>query len=100
MLEQKDPVGFVKKDASKVIVCAWVNDEDTKRAYESSDDACRVIRKIQESGHPRLLPRTSRRHRPALFLPRRSDTMAHWVAACIQRLIGSMDSFGHAPGPV
>lgn len=37
---------------SKVIVLAWVNDEDTKRAYESSDDACRVFRKMLESGHP------------------------------------------------
>lgn len=38
--------------ASKVIVYAWVNDEDTKRAYESSDDAYRVFRKMLESGHP------------------------------------------------
>ena len=31
----------------------WVNDEDTKRAYESSDDdAYRVFRKMLESGHP------------------------------------------------
>ncbi len=37
---------------SKVIVLAWVNDEDTKRAYESSDDAYRVFRKMLESGHP------------------------------------------------
>ena len=37
---------------SKVIVIAWVNDEDTKRAYESSDDAYRVFRKMLESGHP------------------------------------------------
>ena len=36
----------------KVIVFAWVNDEDTKRAYESSDDAYRVFRKMLESGHP------------------------------------------------
>jgi toxin YhaV len=35
-----------------VIVYAWVNDEDTKRAYESCDDAYRVFRKILESGHP------------------------------------------------
>ncbi len=38
--------------ASKVIVYAWVNDEDTKRAYESQDDAYRVFRKMLESGHP------------------------------------------------
>lgn len=37
---------------SKIIVYAWVNDEDTKRAYESDDDAYRVFRKMLESGHP------------------------------------------------
>jgi len=37
---------------SKVIVLAWVNDEDTKRAYESGDDAYRVFRKMLASGHP------------------------------------------------
>jgi toxin YhaV len=37
---------------SKVIVYAWVNDEDTKRVYECSDDAYRVFRKMLESGHP------------------------------------------------
>ena len=37
---------------SKVIVFAWVNDEDTKRAYESGDDAYRVFRKMLHSGHP------------------------------------------------
>jgi toxin YhaV len=35
---------------SKVIVYAWVNDEDTKRAYESSDDAYRVFRKMLGRG--------------------------------------------------
>jgi toxin YhaV len=37
---------------SKVIVFAWVNDDDTKRAYESSDDAYRVFRRMLKSGHP------------------------------------------------
>lgn len=37
---------------SKIIVYAWVNDEDTKRAYESSDDAYRTFRRMLESGHP------------------------------------------------
>ena len=37
---------------AKVIVFAWVNDEGTKRAYESSDDAYRVFRKMLDSGHP------------------------------------------------
>lgn len=36
---------------SKVIVFAWVNEEDTKRAYESSDDAYRVFRNMLKSGH-------------------------------------------------
>lgn len=37
---------------SKVIVYAWLNDEDTKRAYEGSDDAYRVFRRMLESRHP------------------------------------------------
>src|SRR5574340_1506900 len=37
---------------SKVIVFAWINDEDTKRAYESSDYAYRVFRTMLESGRP------------------------------------------------
>jgi toxin YhaV len=37
---------------SRVIVLAWVNDEETKRAYDSADDAYRVFRKMLESGHP------------------------------------------------
>jgi toxin YhaV len=35
-----------------VIVYAWVNDEDTKRAYESPDYAYRVFRKMLDSGCP------------------------------------------------
>lgn len=38
--------------SSKVIVFAWVNNEDSKRAYDSSDDAYRVFRKMLENGHP------------------------------------------------
>lgn len=37
---------------SKVIVYAWVNDEDTKRAHESDDDAYRHFRRMLERGHP------------------------------------------------
>jgi toxin YhaV len=37
---------------AKVIVFAWVNDEDTKRAYESADDAYRVFRRMLDSGRP------------------------------------------------
>ena len=38
--------------AQRIIVYAWVNDEDTKRAYERSDDAYRVFRKMLDTGHP------------------------------------------------
>lgn len=38
--------------SSKVIVYAWVNDESTKRAYESGDDAYRVFRRMLEDGNP------------------------------------------------
>jgi len=38
--------------ASKVIVYAWVNDDDSKRAFESSSDAYRVFSKMLETGHP------------------------------------------------
>jgi toxin YhaV len=37
---------------AKVIVYAWVNNEDTKRAYENADDAYRVFRKMLDRGHP------------------------------------------------
>ena len=36
----------------RMLVLAWVNDEQTKRAYESADDAYRVFRKMLGSGHP------------------------------------------------
>lgn len=35
-----------------MIVYAWINDEDTKRAFDPSDDAYRGFRKMLESGHP------------------------------------------------
>ena len=37
---------------SKIIVYAWVNDETTKRAYDSKTDAYRVFEKMLNSGHP------------------------------------------------
>ncbi len=52
MTFQQYPLFFRYHAQAKVIVFAWVNDEDTKRAYESSDDAYRVFRKMLESGHP------------------------------------------------
>ena len=43
---------FRYHQASRIIVYAWVNDEDTKRAYERSDDAYRTFQKMLERGHP------------------------------------------------
>jgi len=37
---------------SKIIVLVWVNDESSKRAYESNDDAYRVFQKMIQTGHP------------------------------------------------
>ena len=37
---------------ARVIVFAWVNDEETKRAYESADDAYRVFRRMLGAGRP------------------------------------------------
>ncbi|MBF0111048.1 MAG: type II toxin-antitoxin system YhaV family toxin [Magnetococcales bacterium] len=38
--------------SSRVIVYAWVNDEETKRAHESDQDAYRVFGKMLADGHP------------------------------------------------
>lgn len=38
--------------SSKIIVLVWVNDDDSKRAYESSDDAYKVFRRMLGSGYP------------------------------------------------
>lgn len=38
--------------AGKIIVFAWVNDESSKRAYESRDDAYRIFRHMLERGQP------------------------------------------------
>lgn len=43
---------FRYHSASKIIVFAWVNDTDTKRAYESGQDAYRVFKKMLDCGHP------------------------------------------------
>lgn len=37
---------------SRIIVYAWVSDEDTKRAYESSSDAYQVFRRMLKRGRP------------------------------------------------
>lgn len=43
---------FRYHESSKVIVFAWVNDDGTKRAYESNDDAYRFFRKMLANGNP------------------------------------------------
>jgi toxin YhaV len=37
---------------SRIIIFAWVNDDQTKRAYDSKTDAYRVFRKMLDSGNP------------------------------------------------
>lgn len=37
---------------SRIIIYAWVNDEDTRRAYESDTDAYRMFRRMLKSGNP------------------------------------------------
>ena len=37
---------------SRILVLAWVNDEQSKRAYESANDAYRMFRKMLQQGHP------------------------------------------------
>ena len=36
----------------KVIIYVWMNDEDTKRAYDSKSDAYRVFQKMLDAGYP------------------------------------------------
>jgi toxin YhaV len=35
-----------------VIILAWVNDDDTLRAYESTNDAYRTFRRMLDAGNP------------------------------------------------
>jgi toxin YhaV len=37
---------------SKIIVFAWVNDEKSKRVYNSNTDSYRVFKKMLDSGYP------------------------------------------------
>lgn len=50
--------------SAKIIVYAWVNDDDTLRAYDNKDDAYRVFRKMLDGGNPPAsweeLPKQSR----------------------------------------
>ena len=43
---------FFRYDSkSKIIIFSWFNDEETKRAYESKDDAYLVFEKMLDSGN-------------------------------------------------
>lgn len=46
----QDPTKPEYRQAYRVIVYAWVNDESIKRAYESKSDAYKVFAKMPESG--------------------------------------------------
>lgn len=43
---------YHQSEEAKVIVLAWVNDDATLRAYESSTDAYAVFRKMLDRGNP------------------------------------------------
>ena len=43
---------FRYHQGSKIIVFAWVNDEGSKRAYDSKTDAYRVFKQMLENGCP------------------------------------------------
>jgi toxin YhaV len=43
---------YQETESAKVIVLAWVNDEDTLRAYGKANDAYAVFRKMLKKGRP------------------------------------------------
>lgn len=49
---QQYRIFFRFSERDRIIVYAWMNDEGTKRAYDSRSDAYRVFRKMLERGHP------------------------------------------------
>jgi toxin YhaV len=62
----------------KIIVLAWVNDETSKRAYESNTDAYRVFKKMLEKGHP----------------PDRWEALVHDAKQAADRLGETVDTVG------
>jgi toxin YhaV len=49
---QQYRIFFRFSDKDKIIIYAWMNDESTKRAYDSRTDAYRVFKKMLERGRP------------------------------------------------
>jgi toxin YhaV len=43
---------FRYREAEKIIVYAWINDDDTRRAYGSKTDAYAVFKKMLDAGNP------------------------------------------------
>jgi toxin YhaV len=43
---------FRVSEKERIIILVWVNDEESKRAYESNSDAYRVFRKMLDRGNP------------------------------------------------
>jgi toxin YhaV len=43
---------FRYQQESKIIIFVWVNDENSKRAYDSNMDAYKVFKKMLKSGNP------------------------------------------------
>jgi toxin YhaV len=43
---------FRYSEKDKIIILAWMNDETTKRAYDSRSDAYRVFARMLGKGHP------------------------------------------------
>jgi toxin YhaV len=49
---QQYRIFFRLNEKEKIIIFAWMNDDGTKRAYDSRTDAYRVFRKMLERGRP------------------------------------------------
>lgn len=43
---------FRYREEGKILVLGWVNDESTKRAYDSKSNAYAVFSNMLQSGHP------------------------------------------------
>jgi toxin YhaV len=43
---------FRYREAEKIIVYAWINDDNTRRAYDSKTDAYAVFKKMLDAGNP------------------------------------------------
>jgi toxin YhaV len=79
--------------ASKLIVFAWVNDEDCKRAYGSSDDAYRVFRKMLEGGLARTKsPHLLVDHGDELVIVRRRSISSMGIPSLLAQLVMSSQS--------